>query len=410
MASLLSELSGRLDIVRVAGNFHKSDLDHLLTHDQISYADLQVDGEIYPAWRIIHNKALGPGKGGIRFHPGVCEDEVKALSFWMSLKNSLAGLPYGGAKGGVQINPKEKTPEHIQAVSRAYIRAFASVLGEHKDIPAPDVYTTPQIMAWMLDEFEKILGQHQPGMITGKPVDLNGIPLRGTATAEGGRIVTHLMVERFFGKKEGLTVAVQGYGNAGAHIAQMLHADGFKLVAVSDSKGGTYSEDGLDTQKLDELKAKKGSVADYDGGKPLTNAELLALPVDILVLAALENQITSENADSVTAKTIVELANGPVSPDADSVLFSKGITVVPDILANAGGVVVSYFEWVQNKVGGMFDEEYLSARLHKIMTHSWESVFNMYEDKCKKYDLRTIGYVLAVDRILKAERARGNIQ
>lgn len=410
MAELRDALAQRIEAIRTILHLSKQEVEHLLSHAQVSYSELEVEGGKYPAWRIIHNRALGPGKGGIRFHPNVNEDEVRALSFWMSLKNSLAGLPFGGAKGGIQFNPKDKTPAELEAISRAYARAFADRLGQDKDIPAPDVYTNGQIMSWILDEFERVVGHHEPGMITGKPVELQGIPLRAAATAKGGVIVLEQLVKQLV-KKENyeLTVAVQGYGNAGAHVTHILAESGFKIVAATDSKGGVYDASGLNPEELDEVKAAKGSVSQFKKGKTISNSELLELDVDILILAALENQVTKENAHKVKAKYVIELANGPITPDADAILFKQGTMVVPDILANSGGVVVSYFEWAQNRAGNLFEEEYLERKLQQMMEQSWKRVISLYHEHAEKIDLRTCAYVLAVDRILKAEHLRGNI-
>lgn len=408
MSTVFEEIRHRLTAIQKEAGLTDAEVASLATHQQVNHALLEVDGETYPAWRIVHNRALGPGKGGIRFHPQVSEDEVKALSFWMTLKNSLAGLPYGGGKGGVKFNPKEKTPAQIEKISRAFIDAFYKDLGQDKDVPAPDVYTTPQIMGWMLDQYEKNVGHHEPGMITGKPLALGGIPLRGAATARGGQIVTDQLVNSIIRKdKKELTVAIQGFGNAGAHMTTLLYAEGYKIVAVSDSQGGTFDPAGLDIHKAAAAKEAHRTVSKHTDGKAITNAEILELPVDILVLAALENQVTKENAPRVKAKFIVELANGPVSPEADEILFKNGTMVVPDILANAGGVVVSYFEWVQNKVGNIFDESFLEAKLVEKMIGSWRAVYELYEEKGTKLDLRTCAYLLAVARVVEAERARG---
>jgi len=377
----------------------------LLSHTQISKAELKVGGKSFPAWRIIHSNALGPGKGGIRYHPDVSEGEVKALSFWMSLKNSLVGLPYGGAKGGIKLNPKELSEEELEEVSRAFVRAFHEKIGQDKDIPAPDVYTTPQIMAWMLDEFEKIKGRKEPGMITGKPLALGGIPLREPATARGGFIVLKELLADKGVKTAETTVAVQGFGNAGSFIAEMCQKDGFKVVAVSDSKGGIHNKEGLDIERLMKVKKEKGAVKAY-GGEELSNEQLLELEVDVLVLAALENVVTDENADKVRARYILELANGPVTPEADEVLFGKGIIVIPDILASAGGVAVSYMEWVQNRVGHFFEDSIMEERLDRIMKNGFERVNS--KTKEKKVDMRTAAYIVAIERILEAEKLRGN--
>lgn len=372
-----------------------------------NFVELNINGEKLPAWRILHTNAIGPGKGGIRFHENVSEDEVRALAFWMGLKNSLADIPYGGAKGGVKFNPKNKAPKALEQISREYIKAFYKDLGEDKDVPAPDVYTNAQTMGWMLDEFEKQAGHHEPGMITGKPIELGGIELRGKATSRGGFIVINEFAKNFGLTAQNTKVAVQGFGNAGANAAEFLADAGFKVVAVSDSKTGIFNEDGLNIAEVLKIKKQTDSLVDYKDAKQISNAELLALDVDILILAALENQITAENVEKVRARYIVELANGPVTPEADAVLFARGIPVVPDILANSGGVIVSYFEWAQNKSGGLFDEEYLAKKLEQKMQKSWQKMYNLYIEKEKKFDLRTCAYAIAVKRILAAERARG---
>jgi glutamate dehydrogenase/leucine dehydrogenase len=264
-------------------------------------------------------------------------------------------------------------------------------------------------MAWMLDEFEKITGRHEPGMITGKPVELGGIALRDAATATGGFLVAGEMVRNFGLSPATITVAVQGFGNAGSHMASLLYKAGYKVVAVSDSKAGVLKRDGLNIDELLVIKKHTDGVVGQPGTQEITNAELLELDVDVLVLAALENQITEANAGNIKARHIVELANGPITPEADAILFGKGISVVPDILANAGGVVVSYFEWAQNKSGGLFDEDYLAKKLEQKMQKSWQKVYNLYTEKGKTFDLRTCAYAIAVQRILAAEKLRGKI-
>ncbi|MEK9155799.1 MAG: Glu/Leu/Phe/Val dehydrogenase [Patescibacteria group bacterium] len=399
----------RLEQVGQIVGLNQSEIDYLAKSRQINKAELKINGQSYQAWRIIHNNALGPGKGGIRFHPEVCEDEIKSLAFWMSLKNSLAGLPYGGAKGGVRINPKGRDKKELEAISRAYMRAFSKYVGQDKDVPAPDVYTNPQIMAWMLDEYEKQVGHHEPGMITGKPVELGGIALRADSTAKGGYIIFKELVKKIRKNKEQITVAIQGFGNAGAHFAHMISEDGYNVAAASDSKGGIHNKNGLNVANLLKIKDEQGNVAAYHDADKISNEELLELPVDVLVLAALENQITEKNAARIKAKNIIELANGPVDLYADDVLFSNGITVVPDILANAGGVVVSYFEWAQNRTGNILDEEYLRAKLKKMMLGSWNRVNACAKEHKNKIDLRTAAYAIAIKRIIAAEKHRGNL-
>jgi len=406
--NVFAGIKQRLDKVSDFMNLSENEVALLLKHEKVSRSILDVDGKKYPAWRIIHSNALGPGKGGIRFHEGVSEDEVKSLSFWMSLKTSLLGLPLGGGKGGVKFNPKEVYEDELQKISRAYIRAFVDVVGVDKDIPAPDVYTNSQIMAWMLDEYEKIKGVKEPGMITGKPLELGGIKLRGDATSKGGLIVLNEFLEVVGKDIDEIRVAIQGFGNAGSHIASMLSSEGFKIVAVSDSRGGVFDDSGLDIAEIINLKKERKTVQDYQSNK-ISNSELLELNVDILVLAALENQITSENVDEVRAKYILELANGPVSADADEVLFKKGIVVIPDILANAGGVVVSYFEWSQNKVGNILEEEFLKGKLDEMMKNAFHRVYELYQENKDKLSMREAAYVIALKRILEAEKVRGRL-
>jgi glutamate dehydrogenase/leucine dehydrogenase len=405
--AIFNEIQKNLEKVSTFMNLNQNEIDLLLKHKKVSSAMLNVDGKSYNAYRIIHNNALGPGKGGIRFHPDVSEDEVRSLSFWMSLKTSLMGLPLGGAKGGVRINPKEASEEEIEKVSREYIRAFHEVIGADKDIPAPDVYTNGKIMSFMLDEYEKIKNKHEPGMITGKPIELGGIKIRNDSTSKGGLIV----LEEFLIKKnlQNIKVVIQGFGNAGNNIAKMLFEKGHKIIAVSDSKGGIYDDNGLNIKELLELKSNGKSVVDHpDSQRTLSNTEILELDCDVLVLAALENQITNENADKIKARNILELANGPITSDADAVLFKKDINVLPDILANAGGVVVSYFEWLQNKVGNIFEEEFLKQKLDEIMKNAFSEVYK-FQEKNNELDLRSSSYVIAIERILAAEKLRGNL-
>ena len=380
----------------------------LLSHDKISHSVLLVNGQKYDAWRIIHNKSLGPGKGGIRFHPDVSEDEIKSLSFWMSLKTSLMGLPLGGAKGGVRVNAKELNENEIEELSRGYIKAFIEVIGVTKDILAPDVYTNPKIMAWMLDEYEKIKKLFEPGMITGKPLSIGGISIRSDATSKGGFIVLKEFLNKINKKCEETKVAIQGFGNAGSYLASMLQKDCFTVTAVSDSKGGIYDESGLDVSKIVKLKNEGKNVSDYEG-KKITNQEILELDVDVLILAALENQITEDNADNIKAKYILELANGPINFEADQILLEKNIIVIPDILANAGGVVASYFEWVQNKTGNIFEDNFLEGKLNDTMTTTFHKVYELYQEKKNGFNLRNASYIIAIKRILEAEKARGNL-
>lgn len=403
--SIFSDNLARLEEVRQLEGISQEEMSLLTSPAQIKTAEINIGGQKYPAWRIVYSRALGPGKGGIRFHPDVSEDEVKSLAFWMALKNSLADIPYGGAKGGVKFDPKAASPEELEEISRQFVRAFKDYLGQDKDIPAPDVYTNGQIMSWMLDEFEKSVGHHEPGMITGKPVELGGIALRGDSTAQGGYLVAKEMVRELLDGKSGLRVAVQGFGNAGLFMAEKLHRDGFKIVAVSDSQGGIKQDAGLDIQALAEAKRSGQAVSAWKEGEKITNAELLELDVDILVLAALENQITEANAARIKAGHIVELANGPIDYAADKILAASGKIIVPDILANSGGVIVSYFEWAQNRTGQILDAEYLRGLLDKKMKANWQRVLD--KSRQGNLTLRQAAYALAIHRILAAEKYRG---
>ncbi|MEK6916989.1 MAG: Glu/Leu/Phe/Val dehydrogenase, partial [Nanoarchaeota archaeon] len=342
----------------------------LLTPNKVIQEELEVkmdSGEMkkFQAFRVQYNRARGPTKGGIRYHPNVSLGEVKSLAFWMAVKCAVVDIPYGGAKGGIIVNPKELSQKELERLSRAFIRAIYKDIGPMKDIPAPDVYTNSQIMAWMLDEYEKLTGENAPGVITGKPLELGGSKGRSFATSQGGAYVL-----REFAKIKGLqpeetTVAVQGFGNAGSFIAKILDEWGYKIVAVSDSKGGIYNKNGLNIKALEHHKEKTGSVKGF--AVDISNKELLELDVDVLVPAALENQITSQNADKIKAKVILELANGPVTPEADELLAKKKIAVLPDVLANAGGVTVSYFEWVQNLYGYYWEEAEILEKLDDEM-------------------------------------------
>jgi glutamate dehydrogenase len=403
--TILENIKKNIEKVSPYLEMTESEKNKLLNHKQIKKAELELNGKSYDAWRIIHNNALGPGKGGIRFHPNVSEDEVKSLSFWMSLKTSLVKLPYGGAKGGVKINPKELNEKEIQEISRKYIRKFSDYLGQDKDIPAPDVYTNSQIMGWMLDEFEKIKGRHEPGMITGKPLILGGCELRGDATSKGGKIILQEFLKRKNKKPNEIEIVVQGFGNAGRYLTEMLYDLGHKIIAVSDSKGGIYNKDGLNIKKLIIHKNNSKSVVDFENSENISNKEILELKTNVLILAALENQITKENADNIKAETILELANGPITFDADEILDKKGVEVIPDILANSGGVIVSYFEWSQNKTGNILDKDYLENLLNQKLKKAFNEMYENYL-KDKNLNMRLNAYKISIKRILEAERAR----
>jgi glutamate dehydrogenase (NAD(P)+) len=362
--------------------------------------------EVYHGFRVQYNDARGPTKGGIRFHPDETVDTVRALAAWMTWKTAVVDIPLGGGKGGIICNPKAMSPGELERLSRAYVRQVGRIIGEEADVPAPDVYTTPQIMAWMMDEYSFMRGYNVPGVITGKPIPLGGSAGRGDATARGGMYCTREAAKVIGLDTEGATMAVQGFGNAGQFAATLgEELLGVKVVAVSDSRGGIYNADGLDSHDVIEHKNKSGSVINYPGAQSISNAELLELDVDILAPSALENQITSENAGRIKAKIVAELANGPTTPDADEVLHENGIYVIPDFLCNAGGVTVSYFEQVQNAYDFYWEEDLVHQRLDAKMT----TAFHAVDQTAKKYQVhnRMGAYVVAVQRVAEACRLRG---
>ncbi len=386
-------------------------LDILKTPQQILEVSLPVrmdNGKVktFRGFRVHYNNARGPVKGGIRFHPEETLSTVKALSAWMTWKTAVVDVPMGGAKGGIICNPKEMSPAELERLSRAYVRAVGDFIGPEVDVPAPDVYTTPQIMAWMMDEYEIISRRSAPGVITGKPLTLGGSQGRGDATAKGG-----MYVLKVGAKKKGVdlskaTVAVQGFGNAGQFAMTLVKEHfGSKVVAISDTKGGIYSEKGLDFNEILKHKQKAGTVQGLAGTKNITNEDLLELGVDILIPAAIENQITGKNADKIKAKIVLELANGPTTPEADEILYKKGVLVLPDFLANAGGVTTSYFEWVQNIGGYYWTKDEVYERLDKKMTVAAEDVLATAEKY--KVDPRTGAYIISIRRVADAMKARG---
>ncbi len=356
------------------------------------------DGSVraFEGYRVEYNNALGPYKGGIRYHQDTDINEVKALAFWMALKCAVAGIPMGGGKGGVTVDPKTLSKGELERLSRGWVRRLSDILGPKKDVPAPDVNTTPEIMAWMADEFEKLTGDKTGAVITGKPLDKGGSEGRGTATAQGGFYVFEAL-RASLGLPEKCTVAVQGFGNAGSYAAEIWAKAGHTVVAVSDSKGGIYNPAGLDVAKAMEHKKSTGSLAGFPGAQEITNEGLLETNCDLLIPAAFENQITDANADKVKAKVVLELANGPTTPEADEILFKKGIAIIPDILANSGGVTVSYFEWDQNLKGEHWSEQEVFAKLQPMLAESSQKI----ADLAKKHstDLRRGAFILALERI-----------
>ena len=390
-------------------DLHPDTLLKLSSPERVVMASLPVkmdDGSLrmFQAYRVQYNSARGPYKGGIRFHPQVSLDEVKALSFWMAIKCATVDIPMGGGKGGVILDPKALSENEIERLSRAWIRAFRPVIGPEKDIPAPDVYTTPQIMAWMADEFSKLEGKPSLGVVTGKPVEFGGSLGRGTSTAQGGFYVLQAACQQLGLASSGLKMAVQGFGNAGATMASLLFAAGHKVVAVADSQSIVFNAEGLNIPELAIYKEKNRSVKNFPGTKEISFSEFFALDLDVLVPAALENQITADNADSIKAKILLELANGPTTPEADDILFKNKVVLIPDVLANAGGVTVSYFEWVQNLSNYYWSAEEVDQKLRDKMIPAWEAVW----DAGQKYsvNLRTAAFVTALARIDLASRAR----
>ncbi len=363
------------------------------------------NGEIrvFTGYRVQHNNARGPFKGGIRYHPELTLSEVKALAMWMTWKCAVVGIPFGGAKGGVAVNVKELSQAELERLTRTYTSRIMDFIGPERDIPAPDVYTNARVMAWIMDTYSAHVGYPVPAVVTGKPVEIGGAPGREAATGRGVATVARAAAERL-----GLScrcAAVQGFGNVGYHSAKLLHEAGYRILAVSDSKGGIFCESGLKPEAVLEHKLKHGSVVGFPGAKEITNEELLSLEVDILVPAALERVITRRNADDVNAKMVVEGANGPVTPSADRILEERGVVVVPDILANAGGVTGSYFEWVQNRNGFYWSEERFNTELERVMSRSFEEVFSRAERE--EISLRLAAYLLAVERVAKVRELRG---
>ena len=362
--------------------------------------------QVFRGFRVQYNDALGPTKGGLRFHPEETINTVRALAAWMTWKTAVVDLPLGGGKGGVVCNPKEMSQRELERLSRAYIRQVARIIGEETDIPAPDVYTNPQIMAWMMDEYSFIRGHNVPGVITGKPIPLGGSRGRGDATARGGMFTIREAAKALDVELAGATAAVQGYGNAGS-FAHSLGEEllGLTVVAVSDSSGAIYNPDGLDSAAVKAHKRETGSVIDFPGAENITNDELLELDVTVLIPAALENQLTGSNAGNVKARIVAEFANGPTTPEADEIMYEKGIYVIPDFLCNAGGVTVSYFEQVQNAYDYYWDEETVYERLDKKMT----AAFHAVHDTAQQYDVknRMGAYIVAVGRVAEACKLRG---
>ena len=383
----------------------------------VSIAVRMDDGRlrVFKGYRVQFDDTRGPTKGGVRFHPAVNMDEVTSLSFWMTIKCAVMGLPFGGAKGGIIVDPKELSRLELERLSRGYIRAIADIIGPKRDIPAPDVYTNATIMGWMADEYYQIMRQQLPGVITGKPIHLGGSQGREAATGQGALYVLQQWAERQNLKPADTTIAVQGFGNAGYQFARLAHQAKFRIVALSDSQGAIFSADGLDPDRVmqhkrtrRELKAMlycDASVCEEAKYRSLSNEDLLELDVDVLALAALENQITAMNAASIQARQILEIANGPVDSRADAILTERGIPVLPDVLVNAGGVTVSYFEWVQNRTGYYWEESEVNTKLKIIMDRESNHIFDLAEQR--DISLRTAAYLQGVRKIAGAISEQG---
>jgi len=360
----------------------------------------------FRGFRVQYNDARGPAKGGLRFHPDETIDTVRALAAWMTWKTSVVDIPLGGGKGGVVCDPRELSRGELERLSRGYMRSIARYVGLTKDVPAPDVYTTPQIMAWMMDEYDMLVGHREPGVITGKPLELGGSAGRGDATARGGIYTTREAATVIGMDLRGKTAAIQGYGNAGTYAHRLAEEIlGMKVVAISDSRGGIVNWNGLASAETTAHKANTGAVAGFPGADSISNSELLELDVAVLFPSALENVITAQNASQIKAKIVAELANGPTTPEADDILYQNGVYVIPDFLCNAGGVTVSYFEMVQNAYQFYWTVSLVHERLDQKMTTAFHAVQEMA--KAKKVNNRVAAYLVAVDRVAQAVRLRG---
>ncbi|MDE5411959.1 Glu/Leu/Phe/Val dehydrogenase [Alkalihalobacillus sp. MEB203] len=360
--------------------------------------------KIFTGYRAQHNDAVGPTKGGVRFHPSVTETEVKALSIWMSLKAGIVDLPYGGGKGGIVCDPRDMSFRELERLSRGYVRAISQVVGPTKDIPAPDVFTNSQIMAWMLDEYSRIREFDSPGFITGKPIVLGGSHGRESATAKGVTICIREAAKKKGIDIEGARVVIQGFGNAGSFLAKFMHDQGAKVIGISDAYGALHDPDGLDIEYLLDRRDSFGTVTNLFK-ETISNQELLELDCDILVPAAIENQITEANAANIKAKIVVEAANGPTTLEGTRILTEKDVLIVPDVLASAGGVTVSYFEWVQNNQGYYWTEEEVEAKLEKVMVQAFNNIYNL--SRGRKVNMRLAAYMVGVRKMAEASRFRG---
>ncbi|MDP6574048.1 MAG: Glu/Leu/Phe/Val dehydrogenase [Rhodospirillales bacterium] len=413
MSSLFSKARKRLKLAAKYVHVDPDVMEKLKSPQETLHASLMVrmdDGSLraFNAWRCRYDDTRGPTKGGIRFYPKVNLDEVVALAFWMTFKCAVVNLPFGGAKGGVAVDSKKLSNTELERLSRAYVRALPNFIGPDRDIPAPDAYTNATVMGWMANEYASMVGHSSPAVITGKPIVLGGSLGRDDATGRGGYyVLRHIEKElRLTPKKT--RVVVQGYGNAGFPCASLLHADGYRIIGLSDSNSAIYDPDGMDPHAVMEHKTKTGQISGaptHGNCKEMSNQELLESDSDLLIPAALENQVTTENAERIKARVVLELANGPVTPLADDILNERGIIVVPDILANAGGVTVSYFEWAQNRAGYYWSLEEVHKQMRSFIEPQTKAIWGIKEEK--EIDLRTAAYVLALRRIGEAVSARG---
>ena len=405
-ASLIARFNQAADLINLDQRFR----DIMSAPERVITVNLPVkldDGttRVFEGFRVIHSTVMGPSKGGVRFAPFVDLDEVKALAGWMTFKCALVGLPYGGAKGGITLNPKVRSTDELERITRAYTRALKDVFGEDSDIPAPDMGTSYREMAWIFHEYSRIYG-YTPGVVTGKPLHLGGSKGRVPATGWGVMLTTMQAVKKLGWQPENCTAAIQGFGNVGSWAAKLMSDEGIKIVAISDHTGGIYDPEGLEVRKAIKHLRENGSLEGFQNGTLITNNELLALDVDILVPAAIENVITEHNADQVQARIIAEGANGPISSGADEIIESKGILIIPDILCNAGGVTVSYFEWVQNRRGHYYDEDEIRVKAAPILTEAFEKVYQTHEQyQCS---MRLAAYIAAIERLATGIDLEGN--